>query len=193
MSLFGGIVFRMADSNPPLLRQLLVAGYTEMRRRLTKRLGSEELASEVLHETYLRLDRVRDTVVLAQPDDYIFRIALNIANDRRRSDNRRLTYSEVEALYHFADAAIDGEQDAVARSEIAMLARAFETLTPRQRAIVIAVRVDGTPHAELARRFGISERMVDKDLRRALEFCAEQVERILTTRFGSHSPGVSTE
>jgi RNA polymerase sigma-70 factor (ECF subfamily) len=175
----------MTESNRLSLRQFLVAGYTEMRRRLTRRLGSEELASEVLHETYLRLDRVDGAVVL-RPHDYIFRVALNIANDKRRSDNRRLSFSEVEALYHFADTAIDAEQDMEARSELLALTRAFEALTPRQRAIVIAVRVDGTPHAELAERFGISERMVDKDLRRALEYCADQLERILITRFGSH-------
>jgi RNA polymerase sigma-70 factor (ECF subfamily) len=42
---------------------------------------------------------------------------------------------------------------------------------------MIAVRVDGTPHAELAKRFDISERMVDKELRRALENCGDQNER----------------
>lgn len=183
----------MADSNRLSLRQFLVVGYTEMRHRLTRRLGSEELASEVLHETYLRLDRVSDTVVMLRPNDYIFRVALNLVSDKRRSENRRLTYSEVEALYHFADTAIDAEQDIEARSELAALDRAFDALTPRQRAIVIAVRVDGVPHAELAERFGISERMVDKDLRRALEHCAEQLERTLITRFGSHPFKASTE
>jgi RNA polymerase sigma factor (sigma-70 family) len=176
----------MADSNRLSLRQLLVAGYTEMRRRLTRRLGSEELASEVLHETYLRLDRGIDAAVLSRPNDYIFRVALNIASDKRRSDNRRLSYSEVDALYHVADAVVDAQQEIEARSELAALARAFEGLTPRQQAILIAVRVDRTPHAELAERFNISERMVDKDLRRALQHCAEQLERNLTTRFGSH-------
>ncbi|UZE50512.1 RNA polymerase sigma factor [Rhodopseudomonas sp. P2A-2r] len=183
----------MAESKLLSLSQTIVSGYVELRRRLTRRLGSEELASEVLHETYMRLDSVGDTGVVQRPDDYIFRVALNIANDKRRSDNRRLSYSEVEALYHFAEAATDGEQDIQARSELAMLARAFDALTTRQRAIVIAVRVDGTPHAELARRFGVSERMIDKDLRKALEFCADRLERVLTTRFGSYPPKTSTD
>lgn len=183
----------MADSNRLTLRQLLVAGYNDMRRRLTRRLGSAELASEVLHETYLRLGRVGDAVAVQRPKDYIFRVALNVAGDRRRSENRRLSYSEVEALYHFADAAIDAERTIEARSELVALGRAFEALTPRQRAILIAVRVDRTPHAELARRFGISERMIDKDLRRALEYCARHLERTLNTRFGSHAFKSSTE
>lgn len=175
------------------LRQLLVAGYTDIRRRLARRLGSEDLASEVLHETYLRLDSAGDTAIIHRPGDYIFRVALNIASDERRAGTRRLNYSEVEALYHFADLTIETEHEIEARSELAALGRAFDGLTPRQRGIMIAVRVNGTPHAELARHFHISERMVDKELRRALEHCADQLERTLVTRFGSRPPQSSHE
>lgn len=176
----------MAESNRGALRQMLLAGYNDLRRRLTRRLGSAELASEALHETYLRLAPGRtDGAAVQRPADYIFRVALNVATDQRRADQRRLSYSDVEAMYHFADTAIDAERQIEARSELCALDRAFQQLSPRQRAILIAVRVEGTPHAELARRFGISERMVDKDLRHALEYCADQLERTLTTRFGS--------
>jgi RNA polymerase sigma factor (sigma-70 family) len=183
----------MTNSNRLSLRQWLAAGYTDIRRRLARRLGSEELASEVLHEAYLRLDGAGDAAVIHRPGDYIFRVALNIASDQRRTVSRRLNYSEVEALYHFSDTVIDAERELEARSELAALGRAFEALTPRQRAIMIAVRVDGTPHAELADRFHISERMVDKELRRALENCADQLERTLITRFGSRPPQPSNE
>ncbi|MEA2916082.1 MAG: hypothetical protein QOJ15_8163 [Bradyrhizobium sp.] len=54
----------MTNSNRPSLRQWLTAGYTDIRRRLTRRLGSEELASEVLHETYLRLDGAGDAAAV---------------------------------------------------------------------------------------------------------------------------------
>ncbi len=175
------------------MRQLLVAGYTDIRRRLTRRLGSEERASQVLHEAYLRLDRLGDPAVIQRPNDYIFRVALNIASDERRTGARRLSYSEVEALYHFADAVVDDEREVEARSELAALGRAFEALTPRERAIVIAVRVDGTPQAEIAKRFRISERMVYKELRRGLEHCADQLERKLITRFGLRLPQSSSE
>jgi RNA polymerase sigma-70 factor (ECF subfamily) len=170
-----------------------VAGYKDLRRRLTRRLGSADFANEVLHETYLRLDSGgADGAVVQRPNDYIFRVALNIANDQKRAGARRLNYSEVEAMYHVADAAIDAEQQIEARSELSMLDVALRQLSPRQRAILVAVRIEGVPHAELARRFDISERMVDKDLRRALEHCADALERTLITRFGSRAPKAST-
>jgi RNA polymerase sigma factor (sigma-70 family) len=184
----------MADSPRVLLRQLLVAGYTDLKRRLARRLGSAELASEALHETWLRLAPGQgDAAAIRRPHDYIFRVALNIASDRERAQRRRLSYSEVDALYHVADATLDAEQLVEARSELLALDRAVAELSPRQRAILIAVRLDGTSHAELARRFGISERMVDKDLRHALEHCADRLERTLFTRFGSRPAGSSIE
>src|ERR1700761_3626602 len=106
----------MTNPNRPSLRQWLAAGYTDIRRRLTRRLGSEELASEVLHEAYLRLDGAGDAAVIHRPGDYIFRVALNIASDRRQDGNRRLKYSEVEALYHFADTVVEAEHEIEARS-----------------------------------------------------------------------------
>jgi RNA polymerase sigma factor (sigma-70 family) len=184
----------MTDSPRTALRQLLVAGYHDLKRRLARRLGSAELASEALHETWLRLEPGRgDAAAIRRPHDYIFRAALNIATDRQRAERRRLNYSEVDVMYHFADAALDAERLVEARSELAALDRIFEQLSPRQRAILIAVRIDGTPHAELARRFGISERMVGKYLRQALEHCAGQLEQTLTERFGSRPVKSSIE
>ena len=183
----------VSDGNRVSLLESLVAGYGDMRRRLTLRLGSAELACEVLQETYLRLDGAGDIGGVRRPLDYIFRVALNIAGDRRRAERRRLNYSEVEALYHFADGVLDGEKQVEQRLELSALQRAVTALPPRQRAILLAVRLDGTPHAELAKRFGISERMVDKDLRQALKHCSGELDRMLITRFGSYSPSESSE
>ena len=49
----------MSDSNITSLRDLLLADYTDLDRRLTRRLGSADLASDVLQETYLRLEGSR--------------------------------------------------------------------------------------------------------------------------------------
>src|SRR6202043_931497 len=48
----------MSDSaHAAALRQGLVGQYDELKSTLTRRLGSEDLAGEVLQETYLRLER----------------------------------------------------------------------------------------------------------------------------------------
>ncbi len=60
---------RMSNSaDVTLLRQMLVSEYDDLRRRLTRRLGSEGVASEVLQETYLHLERSSLMSVIDSPE-----------------------------------------------------------------------------------------------------------------------------
>ena len=56
--------------------------------------------------------------------------------------------------------------------------------TGRRRAIFILARVEEVPHSVIAQRFQISSRMVEKELSRALEHCAEYLGRNVVRRFG---------
>jgi len=163
----------------------------ELRRRLRRRLGSDELVNDVLQETYLRVERMGDTSVVSHnPEGYLFRMALNVAADQRQAESRYLTGEEVEELLHFADDALDPARIVHARIEVAALERAMEELTERQRAILIAARVDDLPQQEIADRFRISVRMVGKELKRALEHCGQRLDRRVVQRFG---PGAGKE
>lgn len=51
----------MKDSGRSPLVRLFLTSYEDFKVRLRRRLGSEELANDVLHETYLRVDRMVDT------------------------------------------------------------------------------------------------------------------------------------
>jgi len=181
----------MNDTTWQALRQLLIDRYDDFRRRLARRLGSVELATEILHETYLRLNR--DSIelgVVQSPNAYLFRTALNVAADHHRSaEGRRLNTVEVETLRSIADAAIDPARAMEARLQVTTLERALEELTPRRRAILIAARLEEVPHAEIAARFGISTRMVEKELRVALLHCSARLEKKLEGRFGAHTSG----
>jgi RNA polymerase sigma-70 factor (ECF subfamily) len=175
------------------LRQLLVERYDDLRRRLARRLGSAELATEVLHETYLRLNRDSAELGMVQsPNAYLFRTALNVAADHhRKAEGRRLSTLEIDTLRGVADAAIDPARAMEARLEVTTLERALEELTPRRRAILIAARLEDVPHVEIAARFGISTRMVEKDLRAALLHCSERLEKKLTGRFDPNTSKTS--
>jgi RNA polymerase sigma factor (sigma-70 family) len=183
----------MTETNRSTLRRLLVDRYDDLRRRLARRLGSTELATEVLHETYLRLDQgSAELGVVRSPKAYVFRAALNVAADHRRSaEGRRLNDLEIEALREIAAAAIDPHKAMEARLEVTTLERALDELTPRRRAILIAARLEEVPHAEIATRFGISTRMVEKELKTALLHCSLRLEKKLTSRFGSQPPETS--
>src|SRR5262249_18370909 len=145
------------------LMRVLTQDYGSLKGQLARRLGSEDLADEVLQEAYLRLQRM-EVPSVKHPKTYLFRVALNIAADRRRSENRRLARSEVEMLLRVELDELDPERIVQARATVRQLIEALNELPPRRRAIVIAARVEGRPYAEVAARFGISTRYLEREL-----------------------------
>lgn len=165
--------------------EVLEASYQRFRERLRRRLGSDALATEVLHETWLRIGRIGDVGVVQQPEAYLFRMALNVAADQREKESRKLTASEIETVRHMMDGALDPARIVEARADLVMLRAALEELTPRRKAILLLARLENVKHEEIAERFGISPRMVEKELLSALQHCSSRLERKLNRRFSS--------
>ncbi|MCY1517181.1 RNA polymerase sigma factor, sigma-70 family [compost metagenome] len=174
----------MEQDTPGFLRSLLTSRYIDFRNRLRRRLGSEEQADDVLHETWLRVQRMSDPGPVQSPMAYLLRIASNVAEDRRISHGRLLDFVEVEELLHFSDDSHDPARVSEARSEVQALERALEELPRRRRDIFVASRVDETPHADLARRYGVSVRIVEREVKAALVHCAGRLGRDVIQRFG---------
>jgi DNA-directed RNA polymerase specialized sigma24 family protein len=53
-----------------------------------RRFGSADLATEVLHEAYLRLGTGEVVSATRNPDAYLYRAVLNVAADSREDDRR---------------------------------------------------------------------------------------------------------
>lgn len=181
----------MTNNNIAVLRDLLLAEYIDLDRRLTRRLGSADLASDVLHETYLRLEAISKIGTVRSPKAYLFRIALNIANDRRRAESRRLTVSEVDSLLDIPDDRPDAARVIEDRSEVNLLKRAIAELPERRRSVLILSRIEGLPNREIAARLGVTVRTVETDLKQAIEHCADRLKRPSPDKFGFHRSGSS--
>jgi RNA polymerase sigma factor (sigma-70 family) len=167
----------VAETSWAALRQLLVVRYDDLRNRLTRRLGSADLASEALHEVYLRLDRADSPGLVASPAAYLFRAAFNVASDARRIESRQTRRTVVDGLDEIPDRAPGPDDIAGAKFDLAALIEALRTLPPRQRAILIAARYEQIPRAEIAKRYKISRRLVQMELQRALEACKDYLDR----------------
>ncbi|HUA81764.1 MAG TPA: RNA polymerase sigma factor [Dyella sp.] len=180
----------MNTTSLPLLR-LFMERRQELRRRLKNRLGSDELANDALQETYLRIERMGEaSYVSSNPAGYLFRMAINAAADQRQAQARYLTGSEVDDLLNVGTDSLDPARVVHAQLEIQILESALRELTERQRAILIAARVEDVPQEDIARRFSISVRMVGKELKKALEHCGNRLDRKAVQRFG---PGAGKE
>jgi RNA polymerase sigma-70 factor (ECF subfamily) len=170
------------------LQAVLTADYNTLSRQLTRRLGSAELASEALHETFLRLDRMSDATSVRSPKDFLFRIAVNIATDRRRVERRYLSAAEVDYLLDVPDDSPDPAEIAEARSELEALDRALAELSPRRREVFKAAILQKIPDHKIAARLGINVRTVETDLKHALSHCASRLGRKLIRRPGGPRP-----
>src|ERR1700760_3651331 len=147
----------MSQAHAVLLRAL-VDDYGLLRARLARRLGFCHGAGEVLQEAYLRLGRTAKTGMIFHPRTYLFRLALNIAADRRRSEKRRLARQEIELLLRVDQDELDPERIAQGKSSVRLLVDALKELPSRRRAILVASRVEALSIPEIAARFGVSTR-----------------------------------
>ena len=65
--------------------------YNDFRNQLKRRLGSEDLAHDAMQEAFLKVNELPPGMPVQQPAAYLFRMALNAAEDHRRRDSRLLT------------------------------------------------------------------------------------------------------
>jgi RNA polymerase sigma factor (sigma-70 family) len=174
----------MSDTTLPYLRHQLVLRYAEIKRRLTRRLGRDDLAEDVLQETYLHLDHQGELSPVHSPTHYLVTVATNIARMRLRREKRWVSLDDVDAAVGIVDEAPDPARSTEARLELEALQRALNELTPRRRQILMAARGDGRHLRDIATQLGISQRLVEMELKQALEHCALRLNRVVVQRFG---------
>ncbi len=182
----------MSDSNSKSLREALTADYEGLATRLTRCLGSSDLAREALHETFLRVDRVSEAVSVQSPADYLFRTAINVAKDRRKSDARLLSAAEIAAITDIPDERPDPSMIVEGRLELKDLEKALAELPDRRRQVFIAAHIEQLPHCEIADRFGINVRTVEFDLQHAMEHLSRRMGRKVIRRFGPRAKNLPT-
>jgi len=175
----------MTQAGWAALQQRLLSRYEELKRRLTRHLGSSELAGDALHDTWLRLERGGALDTVRSPDTYLLRVAINMGRDSLRAENRLVSTTDAATLLGIADDAPDAERDVEARSELRLLTRIMAELPPRQKTILLAARVEGLGRSEIAQRYGVSVRYVHRELQAAHDYCAERLEKMKTDEFRS--------
>lgn len=155
------------------LQAFLVTHYERLRHRLVRHLGCPSLASECLHDAWLRLGEMEVRAAVQNPEAYVYRVACNVAMDRMRSQRPWQFVGDADdALADFADETPGPAQTAAARADLRAVDRAMARLPRRHRAVLVALRIDELSRHEVASRQGISLRSVDTALRQALDYCA---------------------
>lgn len=151
--------------------------YPDFRERLRRRLGSADLADEVLNEVYVKLRDSGKSYSVRNAGAYLYRLTVNAASDLRRARERHSLAEQIEAALEIPDPAPDAAHIAEEREELRRLEEAIARLPERRRAILIAARMHDQSCRDIARDLGLSTRMVEIELRRALDHCAEWLDK----------------
>ncbi|KAF1073151.1 RNA polymerase sigma factor [Variovorax sp.] len=159
----------MAQETRPVLTEYLARHYVSLKHRLTRLLGSSDLAGDALQDTWLRLQSRPEEDEVQSPVGYVLRVAVNIAVDIRRRQARTLSWDEVQEVQSLVDPAPGPARTAEARSEMALLLERVGRMPARRQDIFLLVHWEGLSHKEAADRLGVSQRTVAYELKRAHE------------------------
>lgn len=167
----------MTEDTRPILSDYLARHYGSLKRRVTRLLGSNELAGDALHDAWLRVQSKDDQGPVESPGSYLVRVAVNIALDVQRRQSRSLPFDEIETLMALSDSAPGPAQTAEIRSEVDAALKYIDRLPERRRRILLLVRWDGLQQKEVAQLLGVSLRVVENELKRAHDYLDEHMNR----------------
>jgi RNA polymerase sigma-70 factor (ECF subfamily) len=139
--------------------------YDSVRRVLRNRLDNEEDVAELTQETYLRVLRYSDHSSESLKH-LLLRVAMNLAVSHRRQacqSKEHVSLDDVE----LPNSAPSAEEVYEHRERLQRASATLASLSERCRKVFFLSRLDGMRHREIARRYGISLRLVEQQITRA--------------------------
>jgi RNA polymerase sigma-70 factor (ECF subfamily) len=176
-SVLEGVPFTEDHDGQPLSVHNTVRRYhNSLIHFLRQRLRSAEDANDVAQEAYIRMMQYQNSTAIRSPSSMLFRIAINVANDLGRSDQVRRVSDQcsLEAVDLVSDTP-SPEREVSAIQELKLLREAIEDLPPKCRQVFLLSRMRRMTYPQIAAHCGISVKMVEKHISRALAVCMEKV------------------
>lgn len=145
---------------------------------MRSRVPSEEDAEEAAQDCFERLLRYQDDKAPFTWRFLLYRIAANVATDRARraKSHHRTDHVPLDDLA-VASAEPSQEERLASEQELALLRAAILALPPKCKQVFLLHRVHGLTYAQIAKRCGISVKMVEKHIHKAVTLCQARVER----------------
>ncbi|NMG66849.1 sigma-70 family RNA polymerase sigma factor [Azoarcus indigens] len=137
---------------------------------LRSKLGCAHRAADLAHDTFERLWRAGSTPALQQPRAYLTTIAKRLAINQFRRQALEQAYLEALAQLPEGHAPSAEEQFAVIQTLDEIL-RLLDGMPERRRQVFFLAQLEGLPHAEIARRLGVTLNVVHKEAAAALQHC----------------------
>lgn len=141
-------------------------------KRIAKRTGGGADAEDLLHSAYVRLEQYSATNTVANPAAFLVRTAVNIGIDDYRHD-RRIYGAARAPVPDREDMAAPADEVVAAKELLSRVVSGINRLPDRTREIFLMHRIDKLEYTEIARRLGISESAIEKQMAKAMVMLAD--------------------
>jgi RNA polymerase sigma factor (sigma-70 family) len=158
-------------------------------RYLTLRLHSRQEAREVAQEAYVRLLQLERTDVSSFLRAYLFRIAGNLAIDRLRRRATEMRAQEVELFPGLFERPPEPEMLAMQSERVELIRGFLQELPAAVRDAFMLFRTEDMDQVSIARRLGVSDRMVRNHISRALMYCRLRLDGLAPDEAASRLKG----
>lgn len=129
-------------------------------------------ADDLAHDLLLKLTAISDFTGIDNVRAYLYRMAINLVSERKRSEARRNRLLDRHANEMITDQTLPTPEEWFsARQRLEHLELAVAELPPKCREVFLLRKVEQMSHAEIAAKLGISCSMVEKHLHRAMMHC----------------------
>jgi RNA polymerase sigma factor (sigma-70 family) len=155
----------------------------QLLRFLAARLSSDQEAREVAQEAYVRLLQLDQPGAIGFLRAFLFKTAANLATDRLR--HRRVMRETREREFTELEVFASTETKVAAQQDLALLAEALAELSPKCREAFLLTRLTDLGTEEIARRVGVSTRMVRDYVVQAVVHCRRSLDAAHATGKGS--------
>ena len=139
-----------------------------------KRLQDSQIAEDLLHDLYLKLQTHESPNDVLYPKSYVYRMANNLVIDYQRRSSKSPVVSDdsIEEVDYRTP-----EQILAYQEQLKVVASALKQLPVKTQNVFQMQRIQDIEKKEVAIQLGISVNMVEKHLRRAVQYCREQLKK----------------
>lgn len=134
-----------------------------VRDALRRRGSSSQDAEDIVQEAWVRLTRYGQEQVVDKPEAFLMQTALNLSIDEHRGRVAHGEQVELEDVV-LVDESPPVESVVLARERLARMTYCLGRLTPKNRDILLARRLDGLSYREIADHHGLSVSTVEKSI-----------------------------
>jgi len=167
---------RLLEHEQVSIQEIIRRHHGALIKFLRRRMPIADDADDVAQETYIRMMKYEGSRDIRSPSAMLFRIAVNVANDHGRAAQARYASSHTELdNVELVSEQPSAERALLAGQHLDLLLDVIEALPPKCKQVFLLSRASGLTYAEIAEHCGISVKMVEKQISRAMAICLEKV------------------